>query len=694
MTKRPGHSCFIGLVPFLATFFILVTIGVPAQEQQIDSLTAIAENPDMSPEERASACYRLAKIYSGTDKKKSLYYALKLLPIAKARGDLTNALNALDLIINLYDAQNDFENSLKYGRKAVDIAKESGVESDIAYFSGLCGGLYIKTGDYFEALQSYQLALSLSRKNNWVHGEASFLNNIGGVYYLLGDELTALDYYIKAYNLKEQNKNTERLIPGLINIGGVYSYIGEHDEGLKFLEKAVLYARENKDDYYVTKALISIGDVYVKQGNYEKADEHYKEALEAGKNLEDLTVIANVLSKIGKMNIKTGQESVALEYARKALDLSEEIDYPYGISIACQQLGAAYLSMKDYPNAGRYLLRALAVSRKINAVENQLDNYKSLSVLYRQSAEPDRALTNYTRYVAIKDSIFNAESHKKYNAVKAKYEVEKKQQELDKLKLENEIQQLQMRQSRFLLMGAVGLIVLIILFVILIFRQYKVRSLQRTIRLEQKLLRSQLNPHFIFNALTAIQRFIFEKSTLLASDYLGKFSRLIRFILNSSASDSISLKEELDFLENYLDLQAVRFDNKFSYEIHVEEGIRTEDCYIPPLLIQPVVENAVEHGVSPLEKDGLIRIELSREHKHFKVVVTDNGVGRAKAAKINARKRKNHKSLSTSITKERLLYLNKRSDEYIFIETIDLTDEQGNPAGTKVVLQIPFSCDE
>lgn len=453
-------------------------------------------------------------------------------------------------------------------------------------------------------------------------------------------------------------------------------------------------ARENQDDYYITKALISIGDVLTKQGHYEKAEEYYKEALEAGKQLEDLTVLANALSKIGNMNISTGHQSMALEYSRKALALSEEIDYPYGVSIASQQLGTVYLSLKDYPNAEHHLLIALAVSRKINAVDNQLDNYKSLSELYRKSGKPEKALDNYIRYVTIKDSIFNAGSHKKYNAVKAKYEVEKKQQELDKLKLENEIQQLQMRHSRVLLMGAVGLIVLIILVVILILRQYKVRSLQRTIRLEQKLLRSQLNPHFIFNALTAVQRFIFEKSTLLASDYLGKFSRLIRFILNSSAVDSISLKEELDFLENYLALQAVRFDNKFRYEIHVEKSIQADNCYIPPLLIQPIVENAVEHGVSQLEKDGLIRIELSQEQKHLKVVVTDNGVGRMKAGQISTRKRKSHKSLSTSITKERLLYLNKGTNEDIFIETIDLTDEQGNPAGTKVVLQIPFTYDE
>ncbi len=690
MTKSLKELLNIGIVPLLVFTLLLFSCKLSAQQNVIDSLIKVAENPNALPVEQSSAWFRLARIYDTIDKNKSLDYALKQFSITRANEDLSGGLNALELIINLYDAQNDFENSLKYGHEAVRIAKELEAEGDIAYFSGLCGGLCIKSGDYFEALQNYQLAVSLSKKNNWLQSEASFLNNIAGVYYLLGDELTALDYYIKSYNLKVKNNDTKKLTPGLINIGGIYSIIGDHEKGLKYLDKALQFAVENEDQYYIAKALISFGDVNVKQGHYDSAKEYYKDALEASKQVEDLTVLANILSKLGSLNMKIGRQSEALEYSKKALSQSEVIDYLYGVSIACQQLGTIYLSMNNYRLAEHYLLKALDIYKKISAVENQLDNYKSLSELYRQSARPAKALTNYTQYVFIKDSIFNDESHKKYNAIKAKYEVEKKQQELDNLKLENSIRELEERQSRFFLVGAIGLLVLLVLVVILIFRQHKVRSLQRTIQLEQKLLRTQLNPHFIFNALTAVQRFIFEKSTLLASDYLGKFSRLIRFILSSSTVDSISLKDELDFLENYLDLQSVRFDNKFKYEVNVDEGIQTENCFIPPMLIQPILENAVEHGVGHLDKNGLIQVGFERKEKQLKVTVTDNGVGRLESGRIADLKRKNHKSLSTDITKERLLYLNNKANENIVIQYFDLSDEKGNPAGTKVVLRIPI----
>ncbi|MCF6169401.1 MAG: tetratricopeptide repeat protein [Bacteroidales bacterium] len=690
--EKPAYKTLItGLISLCVSFLFILPIGLFAQQHQPDSLKTIAENPNALPAEKASAFYQLAKTYRDTDKNKSLEYALKQYAITTETNDLSNSLNALELIINLYDDLNDFENSLKYGKEAVRIAQELNIESDIAYFSGLCGGLCIKTGDYFEALQNYQQAVSLSKKNHWESREASFLNNIGGVYYLLGDELTALDYYIQAFNLKEKNDDTKKLVPGLINIGGIYSVIGEHEKGLKFLDKALQYATENEDAYYQAKALISLGDVNIKLGRFSTAEKNYKEALRVSEQVSDLTLRANILAKLGSINIKTGHQTEAIDFAKKALAQSEAIGYLYGVSVASQHLGTIYLSMKNYRLAERYFLKALEVSRKINAVENQLDNYKSLTELYRQKGQPAKALANFTSYVNIKDSIFNDESHQKYNAVKAKYEVEKKQQELDHLKLENNLRILEERQSRFLLLGAIGLLVLIVLVVVLIFRQHKVRSLQRTIRLEQKLLRSQLNPHFIFNALTAVQRFIFEKSTLLASDYLGKFSRLIRFILNSSTADAISLADELEFLENYLDLQAARFDNQFKYTIHLDDAIRKEDCFIPPLLIQPLVENAVEHGLGSLNKEGLIRIDFQREQNHLKVTVTDNGVGRVEAGRIASQKRKNHKSLSTSITKERLLYLNKGTNGNIALETIDLTDEQGNPSGTKVVLRLPFS---
>ena len=686
------NTCFCYTLIFVL-FFSLITLENFAQQQLIDSLETVVNNTQSTQLEKSSAYLKLAKTYNTIDKTKSLDYAFDLLDISKEIGNEGNSLNALEIIINNYDYQNDSENSLKYGIEAISVSQKLETDNDIAYFSGLCGGLCIKTGNYFEALQHYQLALSLSIKNNWVHSEASFLNNIAGVYYLLGDELTALDYYIQAFHLKEKNDDTKKLIPGLINIGGIYSIIGDHAEGMKFLEKALQYSIENNDQYLIAKALISIGDANSKLAYYKNTEEFYLKALEVSKQLDDLTVLANVYSKLGSLNIKTNNQANALKYSQKALTQSEVIHYQYGASIASQQLGIIYLSKKDYKLAEHYLLKALDISKKINAVENQLDNYKSLSELYRQSNKYAEALVFYNQYVTIKDSIFNDENHKKYSAVKAKYEVEKKQGELDKIILENEIKDLEAQQSKYFLLGALGLSLLIILVVVLIFRQYKLSSLQRTISLEQKLLRSQINPHFIFNALTAVQRFILEKSTLLASDYLGSFSRLIRFILVSSTADAISIKDEIEFLENYLSLQSARFDNKFKYSIIADDEIQSNSFFIPPMLIQPIVENAVEHGVNQLEKDGLIKIDFVLEKQHVKIIVSDNGVGRVKAAEIASIKKKNHKSISTAITKERLMYLNKKADQNISIKYFDLTDENGNAIGTRVEMLIPFTID-
>ncbi len=674
----------------VACFTVLFSGNAAAHQTPVDSLKNIVLSKSSLTSQKSDACYNLAKIYYDTNKVQSLYFALKQYSITKNENDLSGSLNALELIINLYDAQNRYDSSFFYGTEAVKTAEQLNADSDIAYFSGLCGGICIKTGNFFEALQNYKTAVSLSRKNGWVKREASFLNNIGSVYYLLGDELTALDYYIKAYNLKRKNGSAKQLTPGLINIGGIYSIIGEQEQAFNYLSEALKYAELSNNQYYIVKTLISMGDVKSKQKMVDDAENYYMKALKQSSSLDDLTVRSNILTKIGSINIKKGTMSDALKYTKDALALSDSVNYLYGVSVASQQLGTIYLFFKNYKKAEQYFLKALHISEDINAVDNLLDDYKSLSELYRITGKAGKALKYFTKYATVKDSIFNNESHKKYNAVKAKYEVEKKQAELNRVKLETSLRELKQRQYSYLLLGAIGLLIVIMLVVILIYRQHKVKSLQQTIQLEQRLLRSQLNPHFIFNALTAIQRFIFDKSPMLAGDYLGKFSQLIRFILNSSTVDAISVDDEIAFLTNYLDLQQARFDNKFTYTILADKNIDTENSYIAPMLLQPVVENAVEHGVGHLEKGGVISINFQPLHNNLIVTVTDNGVGRKKAALISSKKHKNHKSLSTSIINQRLIHLNKRKAGKIVIETIDLTDYQGKPSGTKVVIKMPF----
>ncbi|MGX9986007.1 sensor histidine kinase [Soonwooa purpurea] len=200
---------------------------------------------------------------------------------------------------------------------------------------------------------------------------------------------------------------------------------------------------------------------------------------------------------------------------------------------------------------------------------------------------------------------------------------------------------------------------------------------------ENKMLRSQMNPHFMFNSLNSINSFIIQNKDKEASKYLTAFSKLMRKILDNSQKEVISLKEELDTTQLYLDLEAVRMDYKFDYQILMSEDADPEAVYIPPLILQPFLENAIWHGINNKNGNGHIDIKINREHCDIIVIeIEDDGVGREKASEI--RKSSAHKSYGLDITKERILGINKKN----WVEIIDFYDDEHNGRGTKVVIKI------
>ncbi len=244
-------------------------------------------------------------------------------------------------------------------------------------------------------------------------------------------------------------------------------------------------------------------------------------------------------------------------------------------------------------------------------------------------------------------------------------------------------------------------IALVTIFIILVFllvryriKQVKIKEAKNSelnktlLNLKLKALRAQMNPHFTFNVINSIQHFILHKDSESAYRYLSKFSKLIRVILNNSEKSTILLTEEIKALELYLELEAMRFEKRFDYHIIIDPYIDMENTRIPSMLIQPYVENSIKHGILPLKNNGKIIIELQKQDKLLKCSVEDKGVGRARAAEYAT---KGHQSLGTSITKNRLLVINKLNNGNLSEKTIDLTDDNGNPAGTRVELFIPIN---
>jgi len=206
----------------------------------------------------------------------------------------------------------------------------------------------------------------------------------------------------------------------------------------------------------------------------------------------------------------------------------------------------------------------------------------------------------------------------------------------------------------------------------------------------QKNLRQQMNPHFIFNTLNSIQYYMYQHDKISTNNYLTKFSSLIRKTLENSQHTSIPIKDEMDALELYLQLESVRFKDKFDYKINIDDDIDTLLYKIPTMLIQPYVENAICHGLNNKEEKGFLYVDLKLLDQSIECTIEDNGIGRKAALEIKKQKNGNHNSLGTKITESRLSLVNALYGKNMKIDYTDLKDENGDPNGTKVVIHIPI----
>jgi Histidine kinase len=220
-------------------------------------------------------------------------------------------------------------------------------------------------------------------------------------------------------------------------------------------------------------------------------------------------------------------------------------------------------------------------------------------------------------------------------------------------------------------------------------KQYKIQ--QQITELERAALQAQMNPHFIFNCLNSIQNYILQSEKESAILYLGRFASLVRSVLNASVAGKVSLEEELNLLNNYLALEKLRFKDRFTYEVKAAENLNIFDVYIPPLLIQPYVENAVLHGISGKSSGSKVMVFFEKKANFLEVSIQDNGVCLNRKG-VETKNTKTHKSFGMSITRNRLeLLTDKHEREAVHTRTI--FDEHGQNCGTKVTILIGLKQD-
>jgi ligand-binding sensor domain-containing protein len=236
-----------------------------------------------------------------------------------------------------------------------------------------------------------------------------------------------------------------------------------------------------------------------------------------------------------------------------------------------------------------------------------------------------------------------------------------------------------------------GIALLVIAAIVLFFIKRTMYNIRKEASLNQKIaesemtaLRAQMNPHFIFNSLNSINSFIVENKTHLASDYLTKFSRLMRLILDNSKNESITLEKEMETLKLYLLMESIRFDKKFDYTIFIEPGIDQEQVRVPPMIIQPYVENSIWHGLLHKKEKGKVMVQIKKIAVGLEISIEDNGIGRERAVALKSKNSHARKSYGMQITNERVSQLNEKN----VVKISDLRNHEGHATGTKVIIRL------
>jgi len=262
---------------------------------------------------------------------------------------------------------------------------------------------------------------------------------------------------------------------------------------------------------------------------------------------------------------------------------------------------------------------------------------------------------------------------------------------------EVELLSLRIKNQKLMIYGFTGLIILTLAIGLLLFRGSQLKAKRRISEMNRKIsevtqanLRQQMNPHFIFNTLNSIQYYMYQHDKLATNNYLTKFSSLMRKVLENSQHTSVALHDELDALDLYLELERIRFKDKFDYRIDVDEEIDTLLYKVPTMLIQPYVENSICHGLMPAENKGFIKIDLKLNSDYINCTIEDNGIGREAAQKRKAKSDKNHNSLGTQIVSSRLDLVNTLYGTSLKTNYTDLKNNNGEPVGTRVEIHIPI----
>lgn len=637
----------------------------------------------------------------------SLLYAGNVLII---KADYRAALNNFQIALALYEGLRDkfgmancyynfgrsyyylgdFDKAENGYKKAIALSEETGDTGRLAGSLVGVGVIYANQGNFAKGIETYNKALQIDERTGNKRGIANDLVNLGNIYRKQGQFPLALDHYSRGLEIKQQMADQPGIATCLHNMGMVYERMDKDEEALKHYKQALDIFEKLKYKKEILSGLVNIGVIYTNRNMGNEAMKCYREALQLARELNNTASIANCLSNIGRQHLVDKDYTAALANLEQATALYKQMGLENELAFCYLKSAAAYHGLKQYDRALQYAEDCSVIADRLGLIEYQRDVLKLRSQIYYEQKEYKLAYENSAAHKKLNDSIFRKENIDALAEVKYKYEfkdslntVKAAATNLKKtVKAKDAELEISRRQTIWWIAGSA---VLLVIFggVLALLKIRRVKMQNKQLLTEQKLLRSQMNPHFIFNSLQNIRSLIYNKREDEAIHYLNKFSGLTRQILETSNDNYISLEEEVGIIKNYIAIQQLLYSNPFTYSLEVDEELEQDSIFIPPMLTQPFIENAIKHGLASKAKDGLISMRFYQIEGRLYFEVSDNGVGFGRV-----QKQEGHKSMAMDITRERLANYTKNRD--FTVQADNITDADENVLGARVAFEIPY----
>lgn len=635
------------------------------------------------------------------------------------RGKLLRLSNKKEQIIENY-------------RLALDITRDLNELRDIAYLYRLLGFVtYEEFGDYPLSINFYDTAIQIMDKEG-----VEDVTLLGGVYLnkgmtyeKMGRQDSVYSNFLKAFEVFEQAADTLGLVQSANNLANYYHKTGDITKAVTYFQQALRYGENVLNTGQKASISINLSNLHIRTNNHSKAARVYEELLSLIPEINSVDLKATiyhnygallsmmsrfeesvemlhrgrVLRKTGGMEDDLtasyynlgmafedwGKPDSQLFYYDKCRVLAQKTSNQHSLYMANNALFKTFRAGGNKQKALYHILKANEIALQSKDLKQIYQSHGEIAGFYNELGNHKKAYDYHVLYTTHKDSFLDEQSQNKIAELNTKFETERKEREIEILTQENALRDLRIQnqetemlrkaeQNKLFITTAVMIVLMLIIFGILYRQRFKALYLAKITSNELKALRAQMNPHFIFNALSSVQFYISENQKEKAGYYLSSFSKLTRRILSQSENERISLADEIETLNLFLELECVRMKNGFDYEVTIDNRIDPDNTEIPSMLIQPLAENAVWHGVSNAREKGKIKIHFSRKNEELRISVTDNGRG------LDNEKTDKPKSRGIKITQDRIARFNKKNAKHPLLKFTNLSP------GLRVEFSIPF----